>query len=490
MTPYFTRLMIPGNLFIPIGGHMQDYFLGIDVSKGYADFVILDGKKQCVENHFQLDDTFNGHCKLYERLRLFCETHTGCTIYAAVESTGGYENNWFGSLSGFRKTLNLKIARLNPFGVTANSKASLKRIITDKISARNVAEYLIAHPEKVVYQQDDPTATLRKQWSFIKMMIKQKTQILNQLESLLYTANPELLIWCRNDISMWFLTLLTQYPTAFSLARARAKTVAKIPFITMERAEKLISNAKNSVASARDEVTGQLIVDTVRQIIRLKEAITDQIKKMTDNCSLPEVDLLKTFVGIGTFSAIGLILEIQTVKRFASVKKLSSYFGLHPEYKTSGDGSSVFRMCKRGRKEPRQILFMVTMACLAHNPLIRNLYDKHVEKGMEKMAAIGLCMHKILRIAYGMLKHNKPFDPETDLKNREKASLSVGKGKKNKARLYQDYDPQAPVSRRQNRKRSEQKQSLKAEHTIINSNVSAPCQTVNSLTGRKEVAYP
>jgi len=45
---------------------------------------------------------------------------------------------------------------------------------------------------------------------------------------------------------------------------------------------------------------------------------------------------------------------------------------------------------------------------------------------MEKMAAIGLCMHKILRIIYGMLKHNRAFDPEIDWKNRGKR-LSKGK---------------------------------------------------------------
>lgn len=45
---------------------------------------------------------------------------------------------------------------------------------------------------------------------------------------------------------------------------------------------------------------------------------------------------------------------------------------------------------------------------------------------MEKMAAIGLCMHKILRIIYGMLKHNRVFDPEIDWKNRGKR-LSKGK---------------------------------------------------------------
>jgi len=74
---------------------MDTYYLGIDVSKGYADFMILDKDKQCVEDSFQLDDTFSGHCLLYERLVEFFDKHPGCLIYAAVESTGGYENNWF-----------------------------------------------------------------------------------------------------------------------------------------------------------------------------------------------------------------------------------------------------------------------------------------------------------------------------------------------------------------------------------------------------------
>ena len=36
-----------------------------------------------------------------------------------------------------------------------NSKADLKKNTTDKISAQNIAEYLVAHPEKVAYQKED-----------------------------------------------------------------------------------------------------------------------------------------------------------------------------------------------------------------------------------------------------------------------------------------------------------------------------------------------
>ena len=116
---------------------MNQYFLGIDASKGYSDFVMLDAKKQTIIENFQLDDTFDGHARLYEVLHSFNKDYPEATIYAAVESTGGYENNWFQSLLTFQASLPIKTAHLNPLGVSHNSKADLKRNNTDKISARN-----------------------------------------------------------------------------------------------------------------------------------------------------------------------------------------------------------------------------------------------------------------------------------------------------------------------------------------------------------------
>jgi transposase len=438
---------------------MKTYYLGVDVSKGYADLVILDGNKQVVEENFQLDDTFEGHCRLYEILCSFFQDHPKCMLYAAVESTGGYENNWFNALVGFQATLNLKTARLNPLGVSANSKADLKRNVTDKISAQNVAEYMIAHPEKVSYEQQDHLASLRKQWSFIKMLTKQSTQLLNQLEPLLYSANPELLAYCKDGVPGWLLKLLKRYPTASKLARAKAVSVARIPYISSARAQQLILNAKKSVASVTDEVTAQLIGATVKQILHLRELLASQTEIMAKHCSVAEVDLLKTFSGINDYSAVGLILEIQTITRFSTVKKLAAFFGLHPVYKISGDGSGSFRMSKKGRKEPRRILFMVALSAIRSNPLIRSIYLDRVEQGMQKMAAIGVCMHKILRILYGMLKHNQAFDPGVDRRNRERMGRFTPIAHKDKNRRYQDFDPNAPVSRRQDMKRKERKLS-------------------------------
>ena len=312
------------------------------------------------------------------------------------------------------------------------------------------------------------------------MLTKQCTQFLNQFNTLLYTASPELLHYCQTGMPDWVLKLSIQYPGAAKLKKARVKTVAKIPYVSAKRAQQLIAEAKRSVASATDPVTQQLIRATARQILHLKSSIATQAKQMSNQSMLPEVALLKSFPGISDSSAIGLIIEIQTVKRFAEAKKLASFFGVHPVYKISGDGIGGIRMSKQGRKEPRQILYMIALSAIQHNPLIKQIYEKHQEQGMHNMAAIGVCMHKILRIIYGMLKHNKPFNPKIDIANRQRVALKkidrIGKGVD---RRFQDYDAKAPVTSRQQKKRLERERSNSVTGT--KSGITAPVPLGNII---------
>jgi transposase len=464
-------------------GLMKSFYLGIDVSKGYADFVIIDQHKKPVIKNFQLDDTFDGHSRLYQILDRFLAKHQSATVYAGVESTGGYENNWYNTLTKLQASLNIKTARLNPLAVFSNSRADLKRNTTDKISAQNVAEYLVAHAEKVSYEQHDQMASLRKQWSFIQMLTKQCTQLLNQLNSLLYTANPELLSFCRDGVSSWVLKLLLKYPTAAKLKKARASSLSKIPYVSMQRAQQLIANAKRSVASEHDPISAQLISATVGQILHLKKTIASQNALMADQCQLPEVDLLKTFIGIGDSSAIGLILEIQSVTRFRNVKKLAAFWGLHPVYKISGDGSGGFRMSKKGRKQPRRILFTVALSAIEHNPVIKQLYQYQLKCGRKKMDAIGICMHKILRVIYGMLKNNTAFDPRIDKANKQRMiPTKTAIAKNGKERRYQGYDAVAPVSRRQRKKRMEREQSHSVNDTKCGISAPVPIAAIIAKT--------
>jgi hypothetical protein len=158
------------------------------------------------------------------------------------------------------------------------------------------------------------------------------------------------------------------------------------------------------------------------------------------------------------------MIEIRTIKRFANPKKLASFFGVHPVYKKSGDGVGGIKMSKQGRKQPRHILYMVTLADIKCNPLIKQIYEKHQKNGKHNMSAMGICMHKILRIIYGMLKHKEAFDPKIDIANQHRSVPDKkASPRRDNARRLQDYDMNAPVSRRQAIKRLERDRS----HSVL-----------------------
>lgn len=460
-----TRLtVVPANFINKLRYVMKGVlFLGIDVSKGYADFVVLDYRKGLVMKSFQLDDTHAGHSKLYSILSDLVKERDPECICSGVESTGGYENNWLSSLRKFSAKLPIKATRLNPSGVHFTGKATLKSVTTDSVSAVNIAEYMIVHHDKTNYEQNDEFADLRHQWKFVQMLKSQKVQYINQLESNLYAAFPEILRYCKNGYPQWVLTLLTRYPTAERLARAHVSSVSSIKMIKQERAVELIKNAKSSVASLKGTVIERLIRDLVKQISLLEASIKEQVKLLAKECKLPELDILKSFTGIKDWSAIGLLIEMLPLERFSDVKKLVSHFGINPAFKESGDGKSKAAMSKQGRVEPRRILFMIVLNGIQHNPLIRRTYRKFRKMGKSNNSAMGACMHKVLRVLYGMLKNKTMFNEQTDIDN-IKSSLDIVKGNNKVVRRYQNFEASAPISRRQYKKRE-------AESTLQNDTI-------------------
>lgn len=451
---------------------MKPYFLGGDASKGYCDFTLLDQKKNIVEGNFQLDDCYEGHQALCHFLEEFFSGHENAIVNAGFESTGGYENNWYQLLWKLQDRFDIQVARVNPFGVKYHKKASLERIETDKISARKIAEYLITYPEKVEYSKEDYFTGLRRHWKFIRMLKKQKAQLQTHLKAQLYVAHPQILPYCIDGISKCLLLLLQRYPTAERLASASIKTLSQIPYLSKEQAKELISDAKKSVASMQSPSMENIIKSAVNQILNLQKEIDQQVNLMISTYDFPEIEILTSFKGISEYSAFGLLLEIGTIERYASVKKLVSFFGIHPIYRDSGDGSWGMHMSKKGRKEPRWILFNIAKSAIVHNEMIKQLYEGYLAKGKCKMAALGIIMHKILRIVYGMLKHKNKYDPTIDMKNRKKTARKKEntKPKPEKSRRYQDYDAKAPISRRQTKKRNNKNKEKDKKKEVDNIN--------------------
>jgi len=451
---------------------MKIGYLGIDVSKGYSDFVLLDKNKKELEPCFQLDDNNAGHTHLFSLLKKMMAKHDLAGIEAIMESTGGYENNWLSLLKKRGGVINLKAARINPFGIKHDSLAGMERTITDSTSARRIAMYALNHPEKIQYEQPACTTmnSLRSMYNFISTKIKQKVQLSNQLEKLLYSAFPELLVYMREQMPKWVLLFLEEYPTASAAKEAQPEDFLTIPKIRAAKAEELYKKAKRSIASVDNRVVRSIIREYAKDLNVLMEQIAELKKSLEKESNLPaEIKLLSSFPGIGTYSAIGLMIEIEDINRFSSSKKMCSFFGLHPKFKQSGDMTSGVQMSKQGSPEVRAVLFMVAKSALVFNPHIRAIYDRFRSQGMAYHQAMGVVMHKILRIVYGMLKSGNEYCPMYD-QQRQQESAKYRKGKDQKAilscnnkRRFMTKSEEAPISKRQDRKRKEQPSSSNLE---------------------------
>lgn len=123
-------------------------------------------------------------------------------------------------------------------------------------------------------------------------------------------------------------------------------------------------------------------------------------------------DLLKSIPGIGKITASRLLAEIGDIFVFENAPQLAAYAGLNP--KGSRSGSSVHKkthISKQGRAELRSCLYMPAIVAMSHNPVIQAHSARLASRQLAKMAIVAAAMRKLLHLAYGVLKHQMPFDP-------------------------------------------------------------------------------
>ena len=124
-------------------------------------------------------------------------------------------------------------------------------------------------------------------------------------------------------------------------------------------------------------------------------------------------DLLTSIPGIGEATAAILLAEFSGLTQFRQAAACAAFAGVVPRHLESG--ASVRRkpvLSKLGVPRLRKALFYPAMVALRFIPIIVAFGERLRKKGKHKMVVIGAAMHKLVHLAYGVLKTQKPFDPD------------------------------------------------------------------------------
>lgn len=145
------------------------------------------------------------------------------------------------------------------------------------------------------------------------------------------------------------------------------------------------------------------------ELARLETAIQ---RHLAAHCALREqVRRLTTVPGIGERTATVLLAELPPIRADSDPRALAAWCGLTPERHQTGPTEGRTRLSRAGNTYLRDALYMPALVAKRHNPLLRDFAQRLRGKTKRHGAILGALSHKLLRIAVGLLRHQKDFDP-------------------------------------------------------------------------------
>lgn len=169
--------------------------------------------------------------------------------------------------------------------------------------------------------------------------------------------------------------------------------------------------------SNRLEVAHPSVRTSIDNVITELDTAIAVVKEQIDHTIGGDPDLkrdaalLDTIPGLGERTIAQLLAYIGSAQRFHSVKAVTAYASLSPMIRQSGTslnrGSGTHPMGHQGLKHA---LYFPAMVAGRHNPLVADFWHRLEAQGKPGKVIVVACMHKLLAIAYGVLRSGKPFD--------------------------------------------------------------------------------
>jgi transposase len=113
--------------------------------------------------------------------------------------------------------------------------------------------------------------------------------------------------------------------------------------------------------------------------------------------------------GIGFIPAATLIADLPELGQL-NRQKIAALVGVAPFNRDSGKQRGKRRIFG-GRTSVRSILYMATLSAIRHNPVIKDFYQRLVDKGKLRKVALTACMRKLLVILNTMVKTGQDWNP-------------------------------------------------------------------------------
>jgi transposase len=254
------------------------------------------------------------------------------------------------SLSLFLYQAGHRVSVINPAAVKAFAQSRLSRTKTDRVDAELIARFCLA--------QEPPL------WTPLPAEVRDLQALVRRLESLI-----EMRVMEENRLS-----------SGITVEMVRESVQAHLTYLNQE-------------------------IKRTEELIRTHIDNHPTLKQQSE--------LLDSIPGIAETTAALLLSEITEIKQYRSARQVAAYAGLVPRERQSGSSlRGRVRLSKIGNARLRRALYFPAITALRCSSFFQTWAEGLQKRGKSKMSVICAVMRKLVHLAYGVLKSEKPFDPE------------------------------------------------------------------------------
>ena len=205
----------------------------------------------------------------------------------------------------------------------------------------------------------------------------------------------------------------TQHPALWTPPTALQKQLRSLER-HRDDLEKSLTQQKNRLGTCteswvRDSLQ-RLIATLEQEIVKVDEQLQSLIDQHSELSG--QFELLTSIISLGPRTATKILAEMYDLATYADSAAAAADAGLSPAKHESGDSvRKKTKLSKVGKASIRGVLYFPALSAIRFNPFIRQLAQRLRKKGKPEMVIIGAAMRKLLTLAYGVLKHKQPFDP-------------------------------------------------------------------------------
>ena len=333
------------------------YYAGLDVASKGSFVYVRDRRGNKVEAQEVIT-----HRKFLGR---FFRKYVDKGIIVAVEASGS--TRWiYDLLTG----MDIEVYVVNPNKVKAIADSKRK---TDKIDAKILSELLRinALPERI-HMSEGENRELRDLIQARHQVIKSYTNLMNYLRGLLRQEGVSL----------------------SARAFKNAECFSKIS------GQDIPDHIKHILARYRG---------TIDVMLKEKAKLEAEIKEYKTK----DIELIKSIPGMGDISSRTIQAAIGEIKRFKLAKQLTSYCGLVPTVRSSGERTEYGHITREGRSEVRRVGIQCAHALLHCKSLeslpLRKWWADIARRRGQKTALVALA-RRLITIVFYVLRDKRPYD--------------------------------------------------------------------------------